>query len=144
LRTREAKLAAQPREFAKTGDENVGHAGVLAALERLVQRRKIAARPEVILEAFRRRAGIGQQAALAEDDGPGGDRSPDQQQHHELHDQARVQQQFDNRVLADHVLRSSSSAVEEPERARAIERGWRQAEMQDTRCVPRLAREPCA
>ena len=67
-----AAALAQARELAKAELEDARHAGGAAVrLDRAVQLRQVAARPEAVLEWSASRRARADHAALAEDDGPG-------------------------------------------------------------------------
>jgi len=91
------------RKFAEPELEDAFHAGGFAArFDRSVQRAEVAAGPETILEAVGIAAGAIDDIALAENDGPGADRSDQQQREDDLHHQARLHDQPDNRKFTAH------------------------------------------
>src|SRR5690606_22346121 len=71
-------------------------------LQLLVQRGKFDARPEALLEGI----GVGtrsvERPALLENDGPGRYRGEQQQQHHQLHDEAGIENELNDRKIRIH------------------------------------------
>ena len=103
LRAGDARPAsAQAREFAEARVEDVRHAGRRPPSSDLYS----AARSPPDQNCASKRSAacraLGQQLALAEDDGPGDHRGADQQHHDQLHDEARVQHQVEDGMFADH------------------------------------------
>src|SRR5688572_21002452 len=106
-------LGAQARllelaELAESRLENAGHAlrRRVGTRHLAVQRAQVDAGPEARLEFLRARGRSFQHAALVDDDGPRGDRREHQQHHDELHEQARLEKQADDRDFTAHCVNS--------------------------------------
>src|SRR5690606_19798777 len=98
------RLLARLQELAHAGVEDSRHgARILAGIaDLLVELAEFAVAPELVLEAVGGAVGGLDGEELAEDDGPGSDRDQHQQQHHGLHQQARIGHQRDDRQVLVH------------------------------------------
>src|SRR5262249_8356609 len=88
-------------ELAEAELEDALHAGRLfaARLDGPVQGTEVAAGPEHRLEGLGRRARGPQRAALSQDDRPRNDRGGRQNPEHDLHEQARLENEAQDAVL---------------------------------------------
>jgi hypothetical protein len=98
-----ADLLPQPGKLSEARDEDSRHAARTRRIERLVEHGEVDAGPEAVLELVGGGPRLVQHAALAENDRPRHDRGADQQRHDQLDDDARVQHERQQRMLADHV-----------------------------------------
>ena len=80
----------------------------------LVERAEIAAGPEAFLEVIGRPARLGQDAGAIQDHGPGNDGRRQQHQQHQLHDDAGVQDQIEEREIGRHARDSMGADARRP------------------------------
>ena len=97
-------LLAQPAELAESRLEDALQAGTRTSLgfNIAIQGGEIAAGPKRGFKFRGLAARAPDHLALAKDNGPGGDRSDQQQRHHHLHDGARIQHHAPNRQVIGH------------------------------------------